>query len=265
MIYITSDIHGKYSSLKIILEHVNFSENDQLIINGDLMDRGSELGLLIDFVLNNSNVDVILGNHEEMFLNACSSGFLTNKEIVEIETSSILTGKKYRYLESYDYNTNLWFSNGGDISYKTTSINDLRRLFEYLKDKKYYKIIDDNFIIHAGPYTLYSYDWTEKSFIDWINNQMIKDLIWDREFFLKQFLSNEPIEYPYNIFIGHNSIYNQNIEPYKIMKNGNILVNTDQSNNSDNYMNSLGLYCIETKTYYKLINDSLEELKVLAL
>ncbi|WP_275926208.1 hypothetical protein [Clostridium perfringens] len=49
------------------------------------------------------------------------------------------------------------------------------------------------------------------------------------------------------------------------MKNGNILVNTDQSNNSDNYMNSLGLYCIETKTYYKLINDSLEELKVLAL
>lgn len=37
MIYITSDIHGKYSSLKIILEHVNFSENDQLIINGDLM------------------------------------------------------------------------------------------------------------------------------------------------------------------------------------------------------------------------------------
>ncbi|EDT15804.1 TPA: hypothetical protein I9080_002134 [Clostridium perfringens] len=265
MIYITSDIHGKYSSLKIILEHVNFSENDQLIINGDLMVRGSELGLLIDFVLNNSNVDVILGNHEEMFLNACSSGFLTNKEIVEIETSSILTGKKYRYLESYDYNTNLWFSNGGDISYKTTSINDLRRLFEYLKDKKYYKIIDDKFIIHAGPYTLYSYDWTEKSFIDWINNQMIKDLIWDREFFLKQFLSNEPIEYPYNIFIGHNSIYNQNIEPYKIMKNGNILVNTDQSNNSDNYMNSLGLYCIETKTYYKLINDSLEELKVLAL
>lgn len=263
MIYVTSDIHGKFNSLKIMLDHVGFNSEDRLIINGDIMDRGEDLKSLIDFIISKkSNIDFILGNHEIMFLDAVANGLFTNEDICEISTVNFFTGEKVKVLESYDHSTNIWFSNGGDVTFKTTSIKDLKRLFNYLKDKPTYKFIDNNLFVHAGPHTLYSKDWSLDKFKDWVYNQLEEDLVWDRNFFDKQFLSKEEIDYPVNIFIGHNSLYGNNILPYKVMNNGNVLVNTDQSNNRNKNQNNLGMYCIETKTYYKLVENDIEEIRI---
>ena len=39
MIYVMSDIHGKYDKFIKMLELIEFSENDELYILGDIFDR----------------------------------------------------------------------------------------------------------------------------------------------------------------------------------------------------------------------------------
>ena len=69
-IYVTSDVHGNLYRLKKLLEYVNFSEKDKLYIIGDVLDGGDEVAELIDFIMDKNNIELILGNHEDMFMEA---------------------------------------------------------------------------------------------------------------------------------------------------------------------------------------------------
>ncbi len=42
MIYVMSDIHGEYDKYIKMLELINFSDEDELYILGDIVDRGKE-------------------------------------------------------------------------------------------------------------------------------------------------------------------------------------------------------------------------------
>ena len=65
-IYICSDIHGQYDLYKQMLEDIQFSEEDQLFILGDVIDRGPDsVPLLLD-VMEKDNVTCLIGNHELM-------------------------------------------------------------------------------------------------------------------------------------------------------------------------------------------------------
>ena len=70
MIYVTSDLHGlPLSKLKELLNKVNFGENDWLYILGDVIDRQNDGGVeILKWLLEQSNVQLILGNHEAMLL-----------------------------------------------------------------------------------------------------------------------------------------------------------------------------------------------------
>lgn len=68
--YVISDIHGQFKSYKKMLEKINFGKNDQMYILGDVIDRGPDgLSVILD-TMNRDNVEMILGNHEFMLLNA---------------------------------------------------------------------------------------------------------------------------------------------------------------------------------------------------
>lgn len=68
MIYVMSDIHGCYDKYIKILDLINFSDDDELYILGDIIDRGREpIRILLD-IMNRSNVTPIMGNHEEIAL-----------------------------------------------------------------------------------------------------------------------------------------------------------------------------------------------------
>ena len=68
MIYIMSDIHGQYDRYLKTLEQISFSENDQLYVLGDVIDRGpGSLETLLD-IMDRKNVEMFLGNHEHMML-----------------------------------------------------------------------------------------------------------------------------------------------------------------------------------------------------
>lgn len=68
MIYCISDIHGEYGLFRYLLEKINFSENDTLIILGDMIDKGKNSVEVLRYAFSKPNIKVILGNHEYEFL-----------------------------------------------------------------------------------------------------------------------------------------------------------------------------------------------------
>lgn len=42
MRYVISDIHGCYEQYRLLLEKIRFSDNDELYVLGDAVDRGPE-------------------------------------------------------------------------------------------------------------------------------------------------------------------------------------------------------------------------------
>ncbi|EJS67670.1 metallophosphoesterase [Bacillus cereus] len=67
-VIVISDIHGELHLLKELLQKVNFEDEDYLIINGDLCEKGRDSTGVVNYVMNlvksNSNVHVVEGNCE---------------------------------------------------------------------------------------------------------------------------------------------------------------------------------------------------------
>lgn len=113
-IFIVSDIHGCYDELIMLLnKHWNSDEED-LILLGDYVDRGSKsaevLGFVYKHILNGGTA--LLGNHDQMLLD-----FLTFPLIREADYEDLS--------EMYA----MWMYNGGD-----KTISSLLGLDEHLQD-----------------------------------------------------------------------------------------------------------------------------------
>lgn len=71
--YICSDIHGHFSILQKALDDIGFNErNDRLFCLGDLIDRGDESHLALEW-LTKPWFFAIQGNHERMLINTVES------------------------------------------------------------------------------------------------------------------------------------------------------------------------------------------------
>lgn len=68
MIYIVSDIHGEYDLFIKLLQRINFSSNDEMIVCGDIIDKGKDSVKLLKFIMSMPNIRSIIGNHEYAFL-----------------------------------------------------------------------------------------------------------------------------------------------------------------------------------------------------
>lgn len=149
-IYVTSDLHGLLlSDLEKLLKKVDFSSNDWLYILGDVIDRQNDGGVqILEWLLEQPNVQLILGNHEAMLL---SCDFVFN----EITTDSIgnLTMEKMELLTNYS-------KNGGDVTLK--SLSDLMKrdpdrladILDYLHEAPFYETVSvgdkDFLLVHSG-------------------------------------------------------------------------------------------------------------------
>ena len=125
MIYVTSDLHGySLEKFKKMLDFVGFNENDFLYILGDVIDRGTDGIRILKWLMAQPNAQLILGNHEAMFL-ACDFLF---EEITE-DTISKLTGSK---LNLY----NIWVSNSAQPTLNALSAirsSEIKYILEYLR------------------------------------------------------------------------------------------------------------------------------------
>lgn len=150
MIYVISDLHGyPLANFKKLLEKAAFSDDDFLYLLGDCIDRNGDGGVeMLCWLLEQPNVQLILGNHEAMLL-ACSFVF---EEITE-ETINALTAEKMGLLQQY-------MQNGGDVTLK--ALRDLRNrapdliadIFDYLHGAPLYEAVSaggkDFLLLHSG-------------------------------------------------------------------------------------------------------------------
>ncbi len=68
MRYLLSDPHGEYRLFCKLLDKIGFSGQDEMIVCGDILDKGSEPIRLAKLIFSMPNVRCILGNHEYQFL-----------------------------------------------------------------------------------------------------------------------------------------------------------------------------------------------------
>lgn len=149
-VYVTSDLHGlELSRLKELLLKVNFSDKDWLYILGDVVDRENDGGIeILCWLLEQPNVQLILGNHEAMLL-SCEFVFdeITDESIEKMDKN------KMDLLLNY-------MRNGGDVTLK--SMKELRSkspetvsdVIEYLKECPIYETVsvgnNDFLLVHSG-------------------------------------------------------------------------------------------------------------------
>lgn len=62
--YVISDIHGQFDALMQMMTLIDFCEEDELYILGDVIDRGPKSVECIRWIMNRDNILTLLGNHE---------------------------------------------------------------------------------------------------------------------------------------------------------------------------------------------------------
>ena len=70
MIYVLADIHGRADRFHEVLDSIGFSEDDTLYILGDVIDRNPDGIEILEEIISSKNMEMLLGNHEYMMLNA---------------------------------------------------------------------------------------------------------------------------------------------------------------------------------------------------
>ena len=128
-----SDIHGHYKEFMQMLDKIAFSDDDELFILGDVIDRGPLPITLLLYVLNHPNITLLMGNHEQMLLDA---------------------GKDDNWGE---HTRSVWLAYGGTTTEKQLSSLDAKtakKMMQDLRKLPYYKFIEVNekkyLLSHAG-------------------------------------------------------------------------------------------------------------------
>ena len=125
-VYVVSDIHNYADGFKRLLKKIQFNENDLLIIDGDIFDRGDKPVELYFEILKYPNIQVIQGNHDVWVA----------RQIIE-QFGHRKTG------EYISYNTVA-------IMEKRLTAVDMLRLAEWIPEKPYYINLTIRFIININ-------------------------------------------------------------------------------------------------------------------
>ncbi|MBE7085758.1 MAG: calcineurin [Clostridiales bacterium] len=149
-IYVTADLHGiSVKEFEEFLQSTGFHNEDWLYVLGDVIDRNGDGGIgILRWLLEQSNVQLLRGNHEEMML-SCAWVFS------EITASGIE--------KLYSYHLGLldqWVANGGKVTmeaFKKLLMQDpqtAREILNYLIDAPLIETVevgDRVFVLcHAG-------------------------------------------------------------------------------------------------------------------
>ena len=111
------DIHGCYQEFGDLLERLSLTKDDQLILLGDLVNRGPDSGKVIDLARAHRALS-LLGNHELRLLNYRRSNDTAFQKENDAETIAKLQPEDWAYLEAmplthYVEEMNTVFVHGG--------------------------------------------------------------------------------------------------------------------------------------------------------
>ena len=211
--FVVGDIHGNLVGFKKCLQNSKFdNKNDRLIALGDVCDRGTEVALCIEELLDIKNCVYIIGNHDLMALDWAEKG-VERKE---------------------------WLSQGGQMT-----IDSYRGLvmpqehIDFLKHGKLWFEESGRMFVHAGFNPQLP-----------ISEQPTEVLVWDRTLVDSAWKSHcdggEFIVYGYKeVFVGHTPTIN--FDSFKPIHWGNLwLLDTGAG-----YGHKMTIMDVETKEYWQ--------------
>lgn len=188
-----SDLHGCYDKFIKLLDIIEFKDNDELYIIGDVLDRGDKSLDIVDYIMPRKNIILLKGNHEQMCI------------------------------DFYENNDISWHFNGGQRTHYNLFNRDLvykESLYKYLKKLPFIKVIDKFILVHAGLH--FSNDSDYLSIDDFIKQQKEDDCLWDRSNIGKERKYGD-----YTVICGHTpvQVITNNYDDVRIIKkNGTIYI-----------------------------------------
>lgn len=159
-----SDIHGCYKEFLAMLDKIGFSDTDQLILAGDLIDRGKNNYEMLKWMEDcPSNVQLIRGNHDEEFATNINwmAQLNTREELGTDVTSNQDTIVLYRCIKYFLKKSklpaqyfDLYGTIGGLLKYSKVTLEELNKWAARISQMPYYykQRIDDRdcIVVHAG-------------------------------------------------------------------------------------------------------------------
>lgn len=147
MRYIISDIHGCFDQYQALLEKIQFSDEDELYVLGDVVDRGPEPIKVLQDMMEHPNVIFILGNHDFAMYSLMKTLAV---EITEENYDKQLTTEIM-----CDYN--LWLADGGRVTaeqFRKLEPSEMADILDYIAGASLYEVIEYNGkeyrLVHAG-------------------------------------------------------------------------------------------------------------------
>ncbi len=238
MTYIISDIHGCYEEYKKLLEKIGFSDDDELFILGDAMDRGKESIKVIMDIMPRPNVTYILGNHDHMMICALEN---LSVEITEESIESLTEETMLSYCD--------WLQEGGSNTarqFMALSRSERADVLDFLQNASLYELIDRNgvlyVLVHAG---ISDFD---------INKEMDEydayGFLWERTDYSRNYFESDKIK----LVTGHTptALIRPDRKPLVFQENGHIALDCGCV-----FGGNLAAYCIETgeTTYVEKIKE----------
>ena len=239
MIYVVADIHGCYREFLELLDKINFTDDDEMYILGDMMDKGPDPVKLIRDLMMSPNIYPVLGNHDYAALTVLRK---FNTEITAENAESHLSSDD---MMSYMY----WLSDGGDTTaaqFTALPVDEREEVLEYLEDCSIYEEVStggrDYVLVHAG---INGFE-PEKTMDDY----NFSDLILHRADYGKRYFHDK------YLVTGHTPTFKirEDGEPLVYEENGHIAIDCGCI-----YGCSLAAYCLDNgQVYY---TDSHQEVR----
>lgn len=227
MTYLIADIHGCYAEFEELLEKIGFSDDDELFVLGDAMDRGAEPIAVIQDLMQRPNVTYILGNHDDMMLRS------VRKLAVEI-TEDSLKDLSEDDLASYRH----WMRQGGDVTvsqFCRLSQPERGDILNYLECAPVYETIEHDgrlyILVHGG---LRDFDPGKE-----LQEYESFGLLWERTDYGRRYFPGDRIF----LVTGHTPtiIFREDKKPLIYQENGHIAIDCGCV-----FGGNLAVYCIET-------------------
>ena len=181
MTYIISDIHGCYAEYLELLDMIGFSDDDELFVLGDAVDRGPEPIKVIQDLMRRPNVTYILGNHDDMMLEALK------KLAVDITEVNLLDLTDDVFISYYH-----WLQEGGAVTakqFQQLSHEERADILDYLESASPYEMIEHQdklyILVHAG---IQNFDPTKE-----LDEYHYTDFLWERMDYSRRYFPSDRI------------------------------------------------------------------------
>ncbi|SCY70137.1 serine/threonine protein phosphatase 1 [Lachnospiraceae bacterium XBB2008] len=187
MIYAVSDLHGQYNTFLAGLEKIQFSEEDQLYVLGDVIDRGPDGIELLQHIKSHYNMDLLIGDHELMMLNS-----------VDPDGKAECNGP----------DTTGWITNnGGGLTFERycgLDLDERLELINWMKERYVIRLLDINGKLFCLMHSFFKPEYVNARYSE-MPYQDVWEIVWKSMFRVDFLLHTKNIyrQYDYTFITGH--------------------------------------------------------------